>query len=563
MMEATAERFEGRRYAQFAFIRPQVIWFFIHNVVSIVLISHLRESSQLNVMEDIRKMETERNWPKVIVSTIILGAILFLQYNLLQVYTMFHFVPRKRLSTESAGAILKFFTTGIMANYSKSTTAVAFTMTLVGSFALPFFTRQIFKTTKWVAFQLTFLRSVFMYVLPIWFTIYYSSSCGRRWVEMWQPCEQSQRTENFDVSLPIFPYETILRGDEICSKEDWGWIMDPDSYTNCGRSVLSLVGWLLFEKMLISVAIMPALLSIVSFCKLQLRKYVDSQENPNLFHRTVPKIISRSVRFDSEFATLVTYIDTLVLWGFMIPPLVPLCYFATANHAVVLWWQKQIEMMFYPANYEAAMYILYLSFIFNQILTLFFCSASGSNDGLSENTKWAILSICILTWIFIVWSLWHENRYKKRKFDKHDSIVFTPGVGLSFRQTTTMEESLKNAQANMNLDVGAPMGSEQHLNLTNLSQKVVQDDASISAITPSTSDPGLFGEGIGTEIEMVQEVREAFKRNSSQNKDEGETQPKREPTTTPLLGDAVVTPEFGGDDVEDTICTPEEPSAHI
>ena len=52
----------------------------------------------------------------------------------------------------------------------------------------------------------------------------------------------------------------------------------------------------------------------------------------------------------------------------------------------------------------------------------------------------------------------------------------------------------------------------------------MQDDASVSAITPSTSDPGLFGEGIGTEIEMVQEVREAFKRNSSENKAEDETQ---------------------------------------
>merc|ERR1719384_2700310 len=123
----------------------------------------------------------------------------------------------------------------------------------------------------------------------------------------------------------------------------------------------------------------------------------------------------------------------------MIPPLVPLCYFATTNHAVVLWWQKQIKMTFYPANYEASMYILYLSFLFNQVLVLIFWSASGENDGLNRDTIWAILSLCVLTWIYIGWSFFHERsqiRGKRQDSFHPETELYSPSIGLTFRRST-------------------------------------------------------------------------------------------------------------------------------
>jgi len=110
--------------------------------------------------------------------------------------------------------------------------------------------------------------------------------------------------------------------------------------------------------------------------------------------------IFNTVKAESNFSTLLLYITTFVLFGSIMPILLPLCYFAVASNCIVAYILNKKGFKLSLPDYSKSIYLIDLAILMNQLATIMFWRTQGYSDGLQKNT----LPICI-AWTCMFWVL--------------------------------------------------------------------------------------------------------------------------------------------------------------
>ena len=164
----------------------------------------------------------------------------------------------------------------------------------------------------------------------------------------------------------------------ICEINSYRW-------DECFRNVLSLVTELSVKKLLISGTFSPLILLIVQIIKYhtegRMKISLDREWTTLLTYH-----FSYSISFVKSFILSISYVEFIIILGFVCPLVVPLSLFAIYSHYMFMInigaYHIKLDnntLEFYEPSFSTSYSLLYLSIILNQIIFLGFIWANIKN----------------------------------------------------------------------------------------------------------------------------------------------------------------------------------------
>ena len=259
-------------------------------------------------------------------------------------------------------------------------------ISITNSFVVPHIRTVSGSITSLVLSIVRFITSFF---IPVCVCVLISPQCGNLWIHLWEPCED---TAEFN-----FAVITGVDGEtgSILEKFDVNFDVCENSESRfdvCYRSALRLLNGLTVKKLIYSCTLTP----IMVMTKPIIRN--------SIFFRYLPSSVRKyvigsgeSIKIDSQWASLLTFVDYVIILGFVCPIVIPLSFLCIHNHKVIYHYvQQKYNLTFKHANYSLSYYMLYFSIIVNQmtfLLFVYFNNLDGFIIGLTFN---------ILLWILYI-----------------------------------------------------------------------------------------------------------------------------------------------------------------
>jgi len=233
------------------------------------------------------------------------------------------------------------------------------------------------------------LRVITLFIVPIIFSAWFSNDCFRYWTHYWSACTNNPEQFNIYEAITVPPighedmasnYISVLSSKDICSPNQL------EDINVCVRQVFHILGLIAVPKMLTSAFITPVIIVAHSFVFYCVEKH---------FRRS--RVVKRDV--DGQFSDLLTYIGFPLAFGFIIPIIIPLSYFAVVNNAFALRIHEYLNINVRPISYHRSILVIYGEIFLGQLLMALFFYPSQFTD----IPDWIFYFICV--YVFFFWTL--------------------------------------------------------------------------------------------------------------------------------------------------------------
>ena len=168
-------------------------------------------------------------------------------------------------------------------------------------------------------------RFVTTVAFPVAAVVLLADECGQWWKDLWNTCRVPE-SPYFDIKTGITAPEYAFTTSELCSKTGSA------ASGQCARSLIMILGPLFAEKMAIAAFIQPALLLLFFETGIARRLHFIMSKPDGDSHQ------SYRMNFDLEFATVITWIEMALLYGYALPLILPLAATALGAHWLVYTW---------------------------------------------------------------------------------------------------------------------------------------------------------------------------------------------------------------------------------
>ena len=257
-----------------------------------------------------------------------------------------------------------------------------------------------------------FARFTVTILVPFVILFIFGQDCHGLWLQLWTPCHD--HPVNFDLAgqvpasgpesyletgvCPANAYCTSAISIPLVTHKDICGEQEP-APGKCSRFVLEGLGGLMIAKLTITAFVSPAIMLILSFPSVRRLKEAGLRTllcNP--YYADVKSL-------DVEMASMVMMMDLGLIFGFAIPPVLPLLYIAFAAHLAVF--HLAAERLGMQTKYEAkpATHYLVLSLLMGSALNVwFFVDNRDSIAGWTLVCIGVPLSVCVG---FGIGATWH------------------------------------------------------------------------------------------------------------------------------------------------------------